>query len=1156
MRWLTAIAFFLLVPSCNILIAAEPELKVDFNRDIRPILSARCLNCHGIDDESRKGKLRLDQRADAVRHRDGTQVIKPGDPDSSELLARVTSTEPDEVMPPPRSGPPLKKEEIEKIRAWVAQGADYAEHWAFQPVRLHVPPTTSNDAWAASPIDRFILKKMDQAGLTPAKPTDRATLIRRLSLDLTGLPPSPEEVDAYLADSSKSATENLVKKLLVSPHYGERMARVWLDLARYADSKGYGSDPLREYMWRYRDWVIEAFNKNKPYDQFITEQMAGDLLPGATSEQILATSFHRNTMSNDEGGTDDEEFRVAAIKDRVDTTGQVFMGLTVGCAKCHTHKFDPISQKEYYSLFAIFNQTEDNDNPNDEPRLPTPTADQSKKIAMFESQIKTLASLPVPKGEEFRKELEAWTATIKRNTAWSPARLEKVETSAERTIESGGPGEIIAGGKAARATDTITIQIPGGATALRLEALANETEITGPGLSSHGNFVLSSITGTIDDGKAGIEDVRYVRIEIPGKEKMLSLAEVEIFRDKDNIARKGTATQSSTDFSGPAILAIDGKTNGDFNAGRSVTHTAVSSDPWWELDLKESAGRIDRVKIWNRTDNNLHARLAGAVINFLDAKRRTVHKTLLSVPPNPSSEMVFGGTRPVSFSSASSSHNQPGFEVSKAISEAAKGKNEGWAVGGMKGRTQEAIFRFSGPLPKGKLKLKLTQTWGEAHTLGRYNIHISTEKNPPTALPVSIRDLALGCDCCRTPEDQAKIEEYYWKNIAPANRDARKELDKIESELSKLRAQIIRTPVLKELAAEKHRKTHVLIKGNYTQYGDLVNPGVPGSFHRLETKPGQKLSRLDLAAWLTDRNNPLTARVAVNRVWAVIFGRGLVETEEDFGTQGRPPSHPELLDYLALELMNHQWDIRWLVSTIVNTSTYRQSSVPADRTRLAEVDPRNELISFYPRTRLEAEMIRDQALVVSGLFSPTVGGPSVYPPQPDNLWQAAFNGQRNYPTSKGADKYRRGLYTFWRRTVPHPSMSTFDAPSREVCSIRRIGSNTPLQAYVTLNDPVFVEAAQALGRRIITQGGASLNDKLAYAYKLVTSREIEPARMAVLIQLYNEELQRFKADEPAARQMAESQLGALPADLNPAQAAAMTVIGNVLLNLDSVLTKS
>ncbi|MFM7592462.1 MAG: DUF1549 domain-containing protein, partial [Isosphaeraceae bacterium] len=347
MKWFKVVAVPLACFSGLSLSGAEPGTKVDFNRDIRPILSARCLSCHGIDDESRKGELRLDQRADAVRSRDGYHVIKPGDSNASELMARVTSTEADEVMPPPRSGPPLKKEEIEKLRAWIAQGADYAEHWAFLPVSRPQPPETSNDSWASSAIDRFILKKLDQAGLKPAKQADKATLIRRLSLDLTGLPPSVNEVDAYLADSSPDATEKLVQRLLASPHYGERLARGWLDLARYADSKGYGSDPLREYMWRYRDWVIDSFNANKPYDQFLTEQIAGDLIPNATSEQILATSFHRNTMSNDEGGTDDEEFRVAAIKDRVDTTGQVFMGLTVGCAKCHTHKFDPISQKEY-----------------------------------------------------------------------------------------------------------------------------------------------------------------------------------------------------------------------------------------------------------------------------------------------------------------------------------------------------------------------------------------------------------------------------------------------------------------------------------------------------------------------------------------------------------------------------------------------------------------------------------------------------------------------------------------------------------------------------------------------------------------------------------------------------------------------------------------
>jgi hypothetical protein len=1149
---------FLLATSIVAPVLAEDGAKpatIDFNRDIRPILSARCLNCHGIDEESRKGELRLDQRADAVRNRDGFHVIKPGEPDESELIARVDSTEAEEIMPPPKSGPPLKPEERELLKRWVSEGANYAEHWAFGPVVNQQPPATSNDSWATSPIDRFILSRLDKAGLKPAKPADKATLIRRLSLDLTGLPPTPAEVDAFVRDDSPSAYQAAVRRLLDSPHYGERMARVWLDLARYADSKGYGSDPLREYMWRYRDWVIDAFNRNLPYDQFVTQQLAGDLIPGATNEQLLATAFHRNTLTNDEGGTDDEEFRVEAIKDRVDTTGQVFMGLTVGCAKCHTHKFDPISHKDYYALFAVFNQTEDNDNPSDEPRVPTPTPDQSLKIQELQARIAALSSVPIPRGKQFDEALIEWTARVRGNTDWLELRPKSLASTASRSLQVDETGAIVATGDADKATDTLTFQIPKGVTALRLEAVANEVEIKGPGQTPHGNFVLSSLSASLDTGIKGVDQVRFVRIELPGNDKILSLAEVQVFRDSENVASKGEASQSTTDFEGPAKLAVDGNTDGKFAESKSVTHTAISKDPWWELDLKGTAGRVDKVTVWNRTDPGVESRLAGAVIKLMNANRKVLSTTALTETPKQSREIAFGGPSPVTFASATSSHDQPDFEISRLLKKDRKGMNDGWAIGGMPGRTQDAVFLASSPAPAGQLTIELSQNYGGRHTIGKYRIYVSTEKDPPTALPIAIRDLAVGCDCCRVPADQAKLEEYYWRNIAPEMKSKTTERKKVEAELESLHGKIVRTPVMKELPADKRRATHILEKGNYKQLGAAVTADLPHSFHKLANPSGGPASRLDLARWITDRNNPLTARVAVNRVWAMIYGRGLVETEEDFGTQGRSPSHPELLDFLAAEFMADGWDIKRLVVRIVDSSTYRQSSMPDDRERLRAVDPRNELLSHYPRTRLEAETIRDQALAISGLFSPQVGGPSVYPPQPPNIWQAAFNGQRTWPTSTGADKYRRGLYTFWRRTTPYPSMMAFDAPSREFCSVRRIGSNTPLQAYVTLNDPVFVEAAQALARRMIAEGGKDADSRIAYGYKLATARELSPERLVVFRKLFDEELSRYRSDEAAAKALAEKPLGPLPAGIAADEAAAMTVISNVLLNLDSVLTK-
>ncbi|HSG69909.1 MAG TPA: DUF1553 domain-containing protein, partial [Planctomycetaceae bacterium] len=765
--------------------------------------------------------------------------------------------------------------------------------------------------------------------------------------------------------------------------YGERWARDWLDLARYADSRGYGSDPLRENIWRYRDWVIDAFNRNQPYDEFSRDQLAGDLLPDSTLDQKVATAFHRNTMTNTEGGTDDEEFRVAAVKDRVDTTMQVWMGLTMGCAQCHTHKYDPITQTEYYRLYDLFNQTADRDLPNEAPVINAPTQEWEQQVAAIDKQI-----------DELRQSLDQETPEIvAARNAWEAKVLEQLSSEVKP-----------------------------------LQA-------------------------------------RFVRIELPGNPKMLSLAEVQVFSGEKNIATAGKATQSSTDFNGPPELAIDGVTDGDYANAMSTTHTRNEADPWWEVDLG-SDQPIERLNLWNRTDNNLHTRLA----DF----RVLLQREVQDKQGKPARETVW----------------------SQNIKES--------------------------PNPNVELKI-----------------------DPRMTVPDEIATVIKVASAERTGDQTAKLNDYY-QSIDPGLKQLRDQIAKLE----KSKPPVPTVPVMQELPPDQRRKTFIQVRGNFLSPGDEVTPGLPAEFFDVSTlKPA---SRLDVVDYLFSAENPLTARVAVNRYWSKIFGLGIVSTEEDFGTQGELPSHPELLDWLAVEFQS-DWNIKRLLKLIVTSAAYRQSAVVDDEK--LERDPGNTWLSRGPRFRLEAEMVRDQALALSGLLSRKMHGPSVYPPQPPGLWRAAFNGQRTWPESKGEDKYRRGLYTFWRRTIPYPSMATFDAPSREICNIRRIRTNTPLQAFVTLNDPVYVEAAQALGRRIMNEGGSTTDERIRFALKLCLVQEPSTSQIETIRNLYQSNLEYFQNNTTEATELATDPLGPLSEGVPPAEAASWTVVANVLLNLDSVLSK-
>ncbi|RYD80667.1 MAG: DUF1553 domain-containing protein, partial [Verrucomicrobiaceae bacterium] len=822
--------------------------------------------------------------------------------------------------------------------------------------------------------------------------------------------------------------------------------------------------------------------------------LAGDLLPNATPDQIAATAFHRNTMTNVEGGTIDEEYRTAAVKDRVATTGQTWMGLTLGCAQCHTHKFDPISHKEYYQFFAILNQTADSDREDEAPTMPLPTPAQRERMERLKTEISALEEKMKESSPDLEAEQHEWEAEMSRPVNWQTLSAEDIQSSGKTQLTPQLDGSLLATGESP-GTDTYTVQVRTslrGITAFRLEALPDPTlPQNGPGRSDSGNAVLSelSVTAVVADAKPLA--ARYIRVEAPGENRMLSLAEVEIFANGQKVRPGGEARQSSTDFGGEAKRAIDGKTNGHYDKANSVTHTRQEKDPWWEVDLGEEMP-LEKLKLWNRTDGGLGSRLIPARIVLLDKERRPITEHEITEAPAPSSEWSVTGERAVTLHQPSADFAQQDWEVTKALD--GNGKT-GWAFAPELGKAHAAVFQTTKPLDLGVgdvlLTFTLKQNFGQKHTLGRFRLSATSHKGPVRELPAAIRTILALEPSEREPAQREALAAYF-RPLSKTYATIRQEIDTRRRELAAIKP--VALPVLQELAANQRRKTHLLDKGNYLTPGEEVQPGLPAAF--APAHEGSAIDRLAMAKWLVSPENPLTARVAVNRFWAQLFGTGLVETEEDFGTQGALPTHPELLDWLAVTFQSPAsedpnrpglaWDMKALLRLMVTSATYQQSS-KVDPV-LLEKDPRNRLLARYPRRRLDAEGVRDQALAISGLLSRKIGGPSVYPPQPDNLWNVAFNGGENrYPTSKGEDRYRRGLYTFWRRTMPYPSMNTFDAPSRESCTLRRIPTNTPLQAFVTLNDPTFVECAQALARRIMKEGGTDAPARIRWALELALS---------------------------------------------------------------------
>ncbi len=1015
--------------------AGDKPAAVQFNRDIRPILSENCFACHGPDHNKRKAGLRLDQHDEAIKTlKSGEVAIVPGDTDHSALISRILSDDPDEHMPPPDSGKKLTPQQIDVLKRWVKQGAPWQPHWSLIAPQVPEPPVVKTAARMNNPIDAFIVSRLEREGLSPSLEADRPTLIRRLTLGLLGLPPTPAEVDAFVNDTSVDAYQRLVDRLLASPHFGERMALEWLDAARFADTQGYHIDSGRD-MTPWRDWVIGAFNSNKPFDQFTVEQLAGDLLPNATLEQKIASGFHRNNMINFEGGAIAAEYLNAYLIDRVSTTGTVWLGLTVNCTQCHDHKFDPISQKEFYQLYAFFNSVPENGldgaKGNAAPLVQIPDANQSARVAQINAKIAAIQKPldgPQPALDEAQAawEKSELSRLAEDRVEWTPLKYQEIKSKGgavlteleDHSLRASGPNPD---------TDTYTFlalaAVPQ-ATALQLEALPDDAlAANGPGRSGNGNFALTGV------------NVEAGPLNDPGTLKPVPLASVKADFEQDTF---------------PAALALS---------------------------------------------------------------------------------------------------NTP-----------AKG---GWAVYPQLGKPHAAVFQFAQPVPYiGGSWMKITLSFKsrfKQHTLGRFRLSATAAKDPNrSSKPPSSIIATIAIQPEKRTADQAReLRNHYRTYINTTLREQNDSIAKLKSELGDLMAQVPSTMVMAEMP--KPRETHILLRGEYDKKGDRVEPGTPACLPPMAA--GIPRNRLGLAKWLVDPSHPLTARVIVNRYWQMYFGTGLVKTAEDFGVQGEYPTHPELLDWLACEFVRSGWDVKAMQRLIITSATYRQSSRTSSD--LVARDPENRLLAHGPRFRLPAEFVRDQALAVSGLLNEQIGGKSVNPYQPPGLWEELMSRSdgKNWTAQvfvqdHGPDLYRRGMYTFWKRTSPPASLSVLDAPDRQVCVVRRNRTNTPLQALVLMNDPTFVEAARKLAERALTEGGHTSEQRIDFIFKLATARAPKAAELAVLKYMFDQELENYHGNPQAAAKLLAIGESRRNQTLDKAEHAAWTMLCSAILNLDETLTKN
>lgn len=1126
--------------------SAEP---ISFSRQIRPILSENCFFCHGPDEAKREAGLRLDDETAAKSDNAGTVAIVPGNPAKSALLQRILSSDPEDVMPPPKLHKVISPAQIALLTEWIKQGAPWGNHWSYEPVVRPPLPTSQshNTPPAQHPVDAFLLARLAEENLAFSPPAPPHALLRRLALDLTGLPPSPEEIDRFLPLIT-SQYETVVDHYLAQSSYGEHWASQWLDLARYADSSGYPSDQPRE-IWAYRDWVVSAFNRNLPFDQFTIEQIAGDLLPNPTEDQLIATAFHRNTMTQNEGGTNDEEFRNAAVIDRVNTTMAVWMGTTIACAQCHTHKYDPITITEYYQFYDFLNQTADADKKDESPVhrfFPQDTLAQQKALKEQISQLEAQLQKPSP---AWLTGIDSWDRNFPRDLAWQTPAPTTATTQSKTPIQITADGSLKVPKQSEIDSYTVTLPLSEPTlTALQLRTLPTSS-----------NFVLTDLrTEILPPANTPPPAARYVRIELPGTKRFLQLAEVEVIVAGKNLAPKGSATQSSTYTNAKPALAIDGKTEGDYAKG-SVAHTNEQDNPWWELDLKSSQP-IETLRIWNRTDGNVGSRLNGYRVILLDEQKNPVWSLDNQPAPTTHAAHLTNGPRPITFTQALADFEQPGFTAISLLKPKDK-THQGWAIAGATHQPHQLTLLTPNPItvpPGSSLRVTLEQNSPHKHhTLRHFSLALSSDSRVRqiTATPDPV------LTALRTPKDQRSpalsqlLQDHYIRHIAKESLPTRQLLASTQKKLTSLQPTTV--PIMAELPADKRRKSHIQNRGEWQNLGAQVHAATPTVFHPLPASAPK--NRLALAHWLVAKNNPLTARVTVNRYWETLFGTGIVRTSEEFGSQGDLPSHPELLDWLAADLMENGWDLKRLLKQLVSTTAYRQDSAEnpiAQQRQPRFEDPENRLLSRGPRFRPSGELLRDQALAVSGLLSRKMGGPGVRPMTPNLGLSTAFGRSNDWTVSEGEDRHRRSLYTEIRRNAPYASFMTFDAGNREVCLIRRNRTNTPLQAFVTLNDPVFIEAHQAMARRLLNAPAiATPEDRLHLLFKLTLCRPPSPQEQSTLLRALNDSLADFKQDPAAALALATDPLGPLPSGLDPAQTAAWTTIANIVMNLDEHLMR-
>jgi len=1020
------------------LVAAPLSAAVDYAREVQPILAENCFHCHGPDDKDRKAALRLDLREPALKGgKSELATIVPGQPDKSELILRLLSTDEEEVMPPPAEKKTLTAAQKDTLRRWIAEGAEYAPHWAFTPpvqVALAAPAGTH-------PIDALVAAKLKTAKLSPSPAAEPAVLCRRIYLDLIGLPPRPAEVAAFEAAAKSGlqpAVEALAQKLLADERFGERWARVWLDAARYADSNGFEKDLPRE-QWAWRDWVIKAFNRDQPYDDFLVDQIAGDLIPGATQDQVVATGFLRNGMVNEEGAIVPEQFRIEGLFDRMDCLGKAVLGLTLQCAQCHTHKFDPITHDEFYGTFAFLNNAH-------EAQAWVYTSEQQSEIAKLVADLAGVDDRTKKAVPQWREKMSAWADDLRaQRIAWTPVvPTELASTSGLNHPERLPDNSFLTLGHPTTKGDIFIVATPNlaGATGLRLEALCHgDLEYNGPGRSKYGTWALTELE---------------VSTQAPGSDQWQKVA----------------LTHATADFAEPT---------------RGL-------EPEWRAGFDKEGKRI-----------------VGPVDFLIDGSDNTAWRA----------------------------DRGPGRRNTESV----------------------AVVQFAAPLsfPEGtklKVLLKMYHSGddnGRHNTmLGRARVSLTTAPDPKAAPVDYAAVLALDPAAEQRTAAQQTTLFRAWRATAA-------EMKKFQTEAEALwkKHPVAPTSVLSfsERTGIFARTTRLLDRGSWDKPKQEVKPHTPAALHPLHAEGAP--NRLAYARWLADARSPLTARVAVNRVWQSVFGIGIVDTPEDFGTRTPVPEHRDLLDWLAVDFMNHCWSHKHLLRTIVTSHTYQQTSRATPG--LIERDPANRLLARGPRFRAEAEVVRDLALSVAGLLNQKVGGPSIFPPVPENVLAYNYVRPTYWDPPTGPERYRRSLYLFRKRSMPDPMLSAFDAPNGDLACARRVRSNTPLAALTSLNEPVFVEAAQALALRIWREGGPTDAARADYAYRLCTSRAARPAEVASVTRLLEESRARLKAGEIKASTVAFSAFtkpADLPGDATPADLAAWAIAARVILNLDETLSKN